>query len=117
MPPAEVTPKTITPRRIVMVIALSTIITVATIVAAIGVLAAPVPLAHPVEMTSSLALQAIITVIVVGTLAQISLLSSMFAWEKFRRRRTGPQHSKSDGDWTAYRPHSPRSAVHRPGTG
>jgi len=91
--PPEVTRKAFTLRQWVMVIALGTIIAVSAIVAAIGVLVASVVRIRTVEMTSSLALQAVLEVAVAGTLAQISILSFTFAWEKYRQWRTAAQHS------------------------
>ena len=72
-------------------IALGTIIAVLTIVAAVGVIVAAIVRIHTVETTSSLALRAVVEVGVAGTLAQISLLSFTFVWEKYRRWRNGAQ--------------------------
>ena len=83
----EISPKTISPSR-PWVIALVTIIAVSTLVAAIGVLAACVVVVQTVEITDSLAWQIVLNLAVAGVLAQISLLSFMFVWEKYRHGET-----------------------------
>ncbi len=84
---AEIPPKAISPSR-AWVMALVTIIAVATLVAAIGVLAACVVALQTVEMTDSLARQTVLNLAVSGSLVQISLLSLMFVWEKYRDGET-----------------------------
>ena len=83
----EISPKAISPSR-PWVIALVTIIAVSTLVAAIGVLAACVVVVQTVEMTDSLARQTVLNLAVAGSLVQISLLSFMFVWEKYRHGET-----------------------------
>ena len=68
-----------------MVIGIATIIGVSTIVAAIAVLASLVVPVRTIEETGSFSLQVVIDVAVAGTLTQISLLSFVFVWEKYRR--------------------------------
>ncbi len=83
----KISPKAISPSR-PWVIALVTIIAVSTLVAAIGVLADCVVVVQTVEMTDSLARQTVLNLAVAGGLVQISLLSFMFVWEKYRHDET-----------------------------
>jgi hypothetical protein len=70
-------------------IAVGTVVAVSTVVAAVAVLAASASARHTVDMTDSVALRAVFDVAFAGTLAQISLLSSVFVWEKYRHWRGG----------------------------
>ena len=83
----ESSPKAISPSR-PWVIALVTIIAVSTLVTGIGVLAACVVVVQTVEITDSLAWQTVLNLAVAGTLVQISLLSFMFVWGKYRHGET-----------------------------
>ena len=89
----EISPKAISPSR-PWVIALVTIIAVSTLVAAIGVLAACVVVVQTVEMTDSLARQTVLNLAVAGALVQISLLSFVFVWEKYRHAKLPAQLAK-----------------------
>jgi hypothetical protein len=95
---AEISSKAISSRR-PWVIALVTIIAVSTLVAAIGVLAAGVVAVRTVEMTDSLASQSILQLAFAGSLVQVSLLSFMFVWEKYRHGET----TSAAGEATAER--------------
>ena len=66
----------------------------ATKIAAIALLANRVVLVSTVDMTYTLATQTLVALAVAGTLAQISLLSFMFVWEKYQQWRTDAQRSE-----------------------
>ena len=63
-------------------------------IAAIALLANRVVLVSTVDMTYTLATQTLVALAVAGTLAQISLLSFMFVWEKYQQWRTDAQRSE-----------------------
>ena len=69
-------------------------IAVSTMIAAIALLANRVVLVSTVDMTYTLATQTLVALAVAGTLAQISLLSFMFVWEKYQQWRTDAQRSE-----------------------
>jgi len=88
----KVTSQPVTPAQLAIMTAIGTIVAVSTIGAAIGILAGSVVVAHTVETTSTRALQGVLEVAAAGTLAQISLLSFIFTWEKCRQWRSGAEH-------------------------
>ncbi len=76
------------------VMAFAAIIAVSTMAAAIAVLAARVVPVDPVQMTHSVARRIVLDLAVAGALAQISLLSFLFVWEKCQRWRASARHSE-----------------------